>query len=190
MEDVQPQRAELHDIVPVARRALQRSKRGDLTRQRIELARDGEALVISGEVDEVADKKLALECVAAVPGVDVVVDRLHVRATVNRDDRDLAADVTAALRAEPALRDCSVTMSPGLSAQPPLAERPDDSPGWVSVRVEQGVVVLDGDIPTLRQKRLAGVLAWWVPGTPTSIRAPSPSVRSAPWSGWRGAWVP
>lgn len=31
--------------------------------------------------------------------------------------------------------------------------------------VEDGVVTLDGELPTRAHKRLAGVLAWWVPGT-------------------------
>ena len=28
-----------------------------------------------------------------------------------------------------------------------------------------GVVTLNGEVPSLSHKRLAGVLAWWVPGT-------------------------
>ena len=31
--------------------------------------------------------------------------------------------------------------------------------------MRQGVVTLDGEVPSLCHKRLAGVLAWWVPGT-------------------------
>jgi osmotically-inducible protein OsmY len=37
--------------------------------------------------------------------------------------------------------------------------------GWLRLSVEDGVVTLDGEVPGLKYKRLAGVLAWWVPGS-------------------------
>jgi len=33
------------------------------------------------------------------------------------------------------------------------------------MEVRDGVVTLNGQVPSLSHKRLAGVLAWWVPGT-------------------------
>jgi osmotically-inducible protein OsmY len=33
------------------------------------------------------------------------------------------------------------------------------------IEVKDGVVTLNGEVPSLTHKRLAGVLAWWVPGT-------------------------
>jgi osmotically-inducible protein OsmY len=35
----------------------------------------------------------------------------------------------------------------------------------MAVVVDAGVVTLDGQVPSLSHKRLAGVLAWWVPGS-------------------------
>jgi osmotically-inducible protein OsmY len=37
--------------------------------------------------------------------------------------------------------------------------------GEIRIRVEDGVVTLEGEVPGLGLKRLAGVLAWWVPGS-------------------------
>jgi osmotically-inducible protein OsmY len=37
--------------------------------------------------------------------------------------------------------------------------------GSIVVEVNDGVVTLNGEVPSLTHKRLAGVLAWWVPGT-------------------------
>ena len=37
--------------------------------------------------------------------------------------------------------------------------------GSIFVAVADGVVTLNGHVPSLTHKRLAGVLAWWVPGT-------------------------
>jgi osmotically-inducible protein OsmY len=46
----------------------------------------------------------------------------------------------------------------------PLRE-PADAIGAIEVRAEDGVVTLDGDVPGYGEKRIAGVLAWWVPGS-------------------------
>ena len=36
---------------------------------------------------------------------------------------------------------------------------------FVEFAVEDGIVTLDGEVPSLTHKRLAGVFAWWVPGS-------------------------
>jgi osmotically-inducible protein OsmY len=40
----------------------------------------------------------------------------------------------------------------------------DDTSGDIQVSVKDGVVTLDGWVISLSHKRMAGVLAWWVPG--------------------------
>jgi osmotically-inducible protein OsmY len=40
-----------------------------------------------------------------------------------------------------------------------------DPHGIIDVSVAEGVVLLDNYVATLVQKRMAGVLAWWVPGS-------------------------
>ena len=37
--------------------------------------------------------------------------------------------------------------------------------GSLDIEVNDGVVTLNGRVPGLESKRLAGVMAWWVPGT-------------------------
>jgi osmotically-inducible protein OsmY len=37
--------------------------------------------------------------------------------------------------------------------------------GAIELSVNDGVVLLDDHVPSLAKKRLAGVLAWWVPGS-------------------------
>ncbi len=41
---------------------------------------------------------------------------------------------------------------------------PQGSRGAIDVEVQDGIVTLNGCVPGLTSKRLAGVLAWWVPG--------------------------
>ena len=44
------------------------------------------------------------------------------------------------------------------------AAEPDSPVGTIELSVADGVVTLDGEAPSLARKRLAGALAWWVPG--------------------------
>ena len=41
----------------------------------------------------------------------------------------------------------------------------EEPAGVITFTVEDGVVTLDGRVPSLSHKRLAGVLVWWVPGS-------------------------
>jgi osmotically-inducible protein OsmY len=45
-----------------------------------------------------------------------------------------------------------------------LREQAEDNCGSIEVQVEDGIVILDGEVISLSHKRLAGVLAWWTPG--------------------------
>jgi osmotically-inducible protein OsmY len=129
----------------------------------IEVFLDHGDVVLRGEVPRLADKKLALERAAAVPGVSTIVDRLHVSPTVRREDAEIARDVGRALVAEPLLGECSV--DPGAIDLPrAIVLFPEGTTGLIEISVEDGVVTLDGNVSELAKKQLAGVLTWRVPG--------------------------
>ncbi len=120
------------------------------------------ALTIEGEVADIAKKKLCLEAAASVPGVEGIVDRLHVRPATHMGDREIRDHVREALLGEPAFADMAigeidreqrrtVRQPPGVSAE-------------ITSEVHEGVVTLTGSVPGLVEKRLAGALVWWVPG--------------------------
>ena len=44
-------------------------------------------------------------------------------------------------------------------------QKPLPEAGSIIVAVKDGIVTLNGEVPSLTHKCLAGVLAWWVPGT-------------------------
>jgi osmotically-inducible protein OsmY len=120
-------------------------------------------LVFEGDLAEVAVKRRALRRAASVAEGRGIVDRLHVRPAEPMADgmiRDLVRD---ALIEEPALARCRLTIwskgAPDLVRDPPAAS------GSIEIRVAEGVVTLDGEVSGLQQKRLAGALAWWVPGS-------------------------
>lgn len=144
-------------------RRLRESARGDLIRAGVKPQFDGGDLVLGGEVPDVGSKKLALERAAAAPGVDIIIDRLHVRAQ-QRPDQAVLADILGMLGRDPALSDCFVPRAPGEAQARAALLSPEGFQGAIEVYVASGVVTLDGEVPTLLHKRLAGALAWSVPG--------------------------
>jgi osmotically-inducible protein OsmY len=130
---------------------------------KIALAPDG-ALILEGELGNIVAKKLALEHAAAIPGVSGIVDRIRVTPTRLMGDGEIRDHVRDALLEEPAADNCGIrVMDSGRwdTFREPLAT-PRCS---IDVTVDDGVVTLDGQVTSLSQKRLAGVLAWWVPGS-------------------------
>lgn len=151
-------------VLDRARRALRSEPRLDPHRTPIALAFADGVMTVEGEVGDVAAKKLALERVAALPGVEGIVDRLRVKPAQVMGDGQVRDLVRNALLGEPALANVAVrevVKGRELIARVPAA----DARGAISVRVEEGVVTLAGEVESVAQKCLAGVLAWWVPGS-------------------------
>lgn len=120
-------------------------------------------LTVEGEVETVAAKKRALRALASVPEVKGVVDRLRVRPSQPMGDREIRDHVAHAFLGEPAFAEFALFERRG-EALVPLRASPVDLRGRLEIEVADGVVTLDGSVPGLDHKRLAGVLAWWVPG--------------------------
>jgi osmotically-inducible protein OsmY len=120
---------------------------------------------MEGELATVAAKKLALERAAAVGGVRGVVDRLRVAPSRRMSDAEIRDHVCDALLGEPALLGCAVAATVGKGQRTLRDPAGAGIAAAVRVTVADGVVTLDGEVPSLAHKRIAGVLAWWVPGT-------------------------
>jgi len=149
--------------IEAVRAALSADARIGLARHRVALAFADGVLTMEGELDGVAAKKLALERAAAAPGVRFVVDRLRVAPARRMGDAEIRDHVRDALLGEPALEACALRVQVGQAAR--VVREPARAAGALAVSVREGVVTLDGEVPGLAHKRLAGVLAWWVPGT-------------------------
>lgn len=134
----------------------------DFTLSDVSFTPDG-ALIVSGEVSSVAAKKLALERIGALPGVDLILDRLRVRPATPMGDAEVRAHLRDAFGQEPSLAGLAISERRGDSEI--TVSAPDQPSGALDYEVEDGVVTLNGDVPGLATKRLAGVLAWWIPGT-------------------------
>lgn len=145
------------------RAALEKDTRINLHRYPIEVAFAGEDLLLSGELENIAAKKIALELAAALAPRTGIVDRLRVTPAQPMSDAELRDHVIKILLQEPAFAHCLLH-----SREPKqLTRHRHDIPepiGTIVVEVNDGVVTLNGEVPSLSHKRLAGVLAWWVPG--------------------------
>ncbi len=153
-----------NDIRGAARAALQSEPRTGhgFRLDRVAFTEDG-SLVVEGEVESVAAKKLALERIGALPSVDLIVDRLHVRPAETMGDAEIRAHLRNALVQEPSFAGLQVTELKGVSRE--RISSPPEPIGDLDYEVENGIVTLNGSAPGLSTKRLAGVLAWWVPGS-------------------------
>jgi osmotically-inducible protein OsmY len=150
------------EVVGAVFAALEREPRIKLHSYPIEVSYQDGIVTLSGEVAGVAAKKLALELAASPRPVTGIVDRLRVSPAERMEDGAIRDHVCNAFLCEPAFEGYSVQ---ALVKQELEQVRTLDSQQMLEVEVAEGVVILNGSVQSLSHKRLAGVLAWWVPGS-------------------------
>ena len=151
-------------VLKEVRAALEREPRINLHKYPVQMEFSDSVLTLGGEAEHIAAKKLSLELAVVVPGVSGIVDRLHVMPSTRMGDGAILDAVRDALLQEPILTNCSIyTIRKGqLETVREITHGPH---GLIQVSVNDGVVLLDDHVTSLTQKRMAGVLAWWVPGS-------------------------
>jgi osmotically-inducible protein OsmY len=153
------------EIVTQVRAALEHEPRVNLHRFPlvIDQVSDG-TLVLEGETQNVAAKKLALEVAASTPGVTGIIDRLRVVPSRRMGDGEVRDHVRDSLLEEPAFENCSLRVARDGRYEMVRQINSGTGPN-IEISVEDGVVTMDGRVSSLSHKSLAGALAWWVPGT-------------------------
>jgi osmotically-inducible protein OsmY len=149
------------EIVREVHAALERDLRVGLRRHPIviECQPDG-SLVLQGETESLAAKKIALELAASIRGPTGIIDRLRVAPAQPMGDGAIRDHVRAAMLEEGAFVNCRIQTS-----EEPRVGAGADRGDYIEIAVADGAVTLDGQVESLSHKRLAGLLAWWVPGT-------------------------
>ena len=156
--------SERERVLKEVRAALEREPRINLHKCPIKMEFSDGVLTLEGEAEHIAAKKLSMELAIAVSGVTGIVDRLHVIPATSMGDGAILDAVRDALLQEPTLMNCSLYLiRKGQIGT--VREVPTEPRGAIRVSVNEGVVLLDDHVTGLTQKRLAGVLAWWVPGS-------------------------
>ncbi|MCL4872904.1 BON domain-containing protein [bacterium] len=137
-----------HDIAKAVKALLVNELHLDPAIYPVEVSSVDGSVLIEGVVDKISQKKRALLFAMGHEGVSGVIDRLRVRPSVHMSDDEIRDHVIRALSEESALK--------GLKIEP---------------EVNGGVVDLEGEVWSLSHKRLAGALAWWVPGSTDVINS-------------------
>jgi len=150
------------EVVGTIRAALEREPRVNLHNHPIELGFADGVVTIAGEVGGVAAKKTALNLAAKPTPVKGLVDRLRVEPSEQMEDGAIRDHVCNFLTSEPAFRSYSVR---AVVKQEMESIRSVDEGRFFEVEVNEGVVIINGIAESVSHKRLAGVLAWWVPGS-------------------------
>lgn len=118
---------------------------------------------IEAEVDNVAIKRLVLERLAATKGVSAVIDRLRVKPAQAMSDDGILDHLRRAYYDEPSFYEIALNEREGGKLKL-VRDAFEAARGVIETEVKDGVIVLNGRVPSLAAKRLAGVIAWWVPG--------------------------
>jgi osmotically-inducible protein OsmY len=151
-------------VITAVRAAFEREPRINLHKYPIRMDFSDGVLTLEGEAEHVAAKKLSLELAIVVPGVTGIVDRLHVTPSTHMGDGAILDAVRDALLHAPVLQNCAIQVK-RKGTWETVREATMTPHGAIQVSVTGGVVLLDDHVTSLIQKRLAGVLAWWVPGS-------------------------
>ncbi len=150
----------MNDIRASVRSALLSENRIDMFELSNICFTDDHALIVEGTVASVKAKKLALERIGAIPDVDLIIDRLRVRPAEAMSDSGIRAHLRGAYLQEPSFAGLAITQESETEVT-----TPPEPGGTLDYSVAEGVVTLNGSVPGLASKRLAGLLAWWVPGS-------------------------
>lgn len=155
---------ELTLVEKAVRAALERAPAVNLHRWplRIEYDVANRVLTLDGEVGDIIAKRRAYATVSEVDGVDGIMDRLRVRPGEPRGDGAIRDSITRTFLEEPVLRDCALHVHDNNGTA--TLRDPSGSTELIRVKVADGVIALAGHVGSLSHKRLAGALAWWVPG--------------------------
>lgn len=137
-----------NEALKTIKAALEKELHIDPIKNPIHLKMEGDAILMEGVVDRISHKKRALLIAMGISGTSGVIDRLRVMPAKEMGDKEIKNHICDAFLEEPTLRDITI-----------------------EVDVNDGIVDLEGTVPSLSHKRFAGVLAWWVPGSQDVINS-------------------
>jgi osmotically-inducible protein OsmY len=139
--------------------ALRAETRIDVEKLWIEFDPAKGLLSINGQVDDIASKRIAANIAGrAVGGRFLVDDRIRVSAP-RSGDLELRDEVVKVLISENVFSDHALIVEAGSHRQQIQAGAPGR--GRLEVRLDDGIVTLEGVVGGLSHRRLAEVLMWW-----------------------------
>ena len=142
-----------NDLVAALLAALEKDADINLHESPIRVTYHG-ALRLEGEVANIIVKRKARRIAVQLSGLTEIEDRLLLRPGERRSGKALQDAALDALSQEPAFRDIAVRTGPAAGSDGQC----------IAVSAQDSVLRLDGHVGSLSHRRLAEVIAWWVPG--------------------------
>lgn len=152
------------DLISEVAAALERDKIINLHSHPLRLEFSEGVLTMEGEVENIMAKKQALGVAASIAGVDSIVDRVRLVPSERMQDGEIRDHVCNSLISENMLGMCAIRALVKGNLEV-IKESDQGLADCIDVEVSDGIVILNGKVFCLSSKRLAGALAWWVPGS-------------------------
>lgn len=156
---------ELPDLAKRVTAALEFEPRINLHRFPIGVKSSAGKLVLEGNVENVAAKRIAARIAGELAGGETVVaDALEVVPAASIPDGDLLDAFTRTLLDLPELKPLTIRRRHRDELETLRAAPPEGAPGEIEFGVSHGVVELAGTVPSLSHRRVVEALAWWLGG--------------------------
>lgn len=144
--------------------ALEIEPRINLHACSVRISQQGADVSLLGEVPDIRSKRCAVLAATRVPGVRTVNDRLRVISGTSMGDGEIRDHVRNALLGDSAFSRYGIR-AVSQQGEIEVFRQASDGSGEILVAVTDATVTLEGNAGSPSHRHLAGVLAWWVPGT-------------------------
>lgn len=117
---------------------------------------ENDVIRLEGSVTGIAAKRRALHVAREAASTPGIADHIRVNPEQRKNDDQLLDDIDRALRSDADFLNIPVGQG----------YRTADVGGnnWIAASTRNGVVMLEGAVPSLDHRRLAEVFSWWIPG--------------------------
>jgi osmotically-inducible protein OsmY len=143
--------------------ALEREPRVNLHQYPIQVVYSDGVIRLEGIVESIIAKRVAVIIARRCAGRFPVVDRLRVDTGDSHEDGTLRDHVINILLQEPVFGEYRVRVRRNGSFET-LRNGFNDETCLVDIQVQDGIVILEGQMGSLTHRRLAEVLVWWTAG--------------------------
>jgi len=147
----------MNDVVKTIQAGLEREPAVNVHQDDIRVVTGEEGIRLEGAVSTIAAKRRALQVAVQAAGGEAVHDHLQLRPDAQVGDDHLTATLDQVLRGDRDFQGIAIGRDEAPQSEPQGA--------WMVLSAHDGVVRLQGVVPSVNHRQLAEVMAWWIPGT-------------------------
>ena len=145
--------------------ALEFDRRVNLHRFPVRVTSEAGLLVLAGEVQDVAAKRISVRIARDLAGTESeVVDALDVVPSRLQGDGEMLDALTRSLLELSELKPCGLSRHHRGQIEIIRVPAQRSGSGQIELAIRNGVVDLAGSVASLSHRRVTEALAWWVPG--------------------------